>query len=95
MKPDKLANGPEMPEMKEIFIDGIGGVSFLGGLIRADMIKLVPNPSDPNKPSVQTTHRLIISPQGFLQATNVMNDLVKKLKESGVLQTRDQESTKK
>ncbi|WP_423062993.1 hypothetical protein [Candidiatus Paracoxiella cheracis] len=73
-------------EPKEILIDGFAGAALIGGLIRIDMIKLVPNPSDPNKPQTKVAYRLIASPQAFLQASSVMNELTKKLKESGILQ---------
>lgn len=75
-------------DIRETYVDGIGSISFSGGVVRADLVKLIPDPNDNTKNTVEVVQRLIISPQGFLQTANVVNDLVKKLTEAGIIQQR-------
>ncbi len=79
----------------ETFIDGIGSISFVGGVIRADLVKIVPDEKDKDKTSLESVQRLIITPQGFLQSANVINDLVNKLTEAGVIQQKKVEGDEK
>ncbi|MCH9644597.1 MAG: hypothetical protein K0U29_03640 [Gammaproteobacteria bacterium] len=82
-------------DVTEILVDGFGSVAFMGGLIRADLLKLVPNAESPKKPTTKAAYRLIMSPQAFLQAANAMNSLVTKLKESGAVKVQESSDAKK
>lgn len=78
--------------IKETFVDGIRSITFVGGVIRADLARYSSTEKDENgNPLLETTERLIISPQGFLQTSNVINDLMKKMMEAGVIQKREAE----
>lgn len=79
-------------EIQEIFIDGIGSISFVGGVIRADLVRFSTNSKDEKgNPVLEPAQRLIISPQGFVQAANVINKLMRKLVDDGVLQQKKPE----
>jgi hypothetical protein len=77
-------------EATEIFVDGIGTMVFLGGLVRADLVRLVPDSNNPEKPSIKVVQKILISPQGFLQALGAMTELANKLKSSGVFQQKEE-----
>ncbi|MDF1654629.1 MAG: hypothetical protein P1U34_05900 [Coxiellaceae bacterium] len=78
----------------ELLIDGMGAASFLGGLIRADLVRLEHNKDNPKEPLTEIVQEMIITPQGFLQMYGVMTDLANKLQESGVYQQRKEKKGK-
>ncbi len=80
-------------DKEEVFVDGIGTMVFLGGLIRADMVRLEPDSNNPEKPTIKVVQKILISPQGFLQALGAMTELANKLKSSGVFQQREEGDT--
>ncbi len=77
-----------MSEKKEIFADGIGQIHFAGGMIRYDLVTLQTN-EDGSAPTPQSSARLIMPPQGFLNAFNSMQQLIDKLVEAGVLKKNE------
>ena len=86
--------------IQEIYIDGVGFITFLGGVVRMDLIRVIPSPPTENdKPSpeqpsrAKIAQRLILSLQGFLQSVDAMNKLVIQLRDAGVL--HQQEAPKK
>ena len=72
---------------KEIFADGIGQIHFAGGMVRYDFVTLQPRPEGNPEPVVN--ERIIMPPQGFLNAFNSMQQLIDKLLEAGVLQKNE------
>jgi len=70
---------------KEIFADGIGQIHFAGGMVRYDFMTLQPNPNG-GDPTIQYKERIIMPPQGFLNAFQSMQNLIDKLLDAGVLQ---------
>lgn len=75
-------------EKKEIFADGIGQIHFAGGMVRFDFVTLQPE-ADGKAPTPVVNERIIMPPQGFLNAFNSMQQLIDKLLEAGVLQKND------
>lgn len=73
---------------KEIFADGIGQIHFAGGMVRFDFITLQPG-KDGGEPTPEYKERIIMPPQGFLNAFQSMQNLIDKLLEAGVLQKND------
>lgn len=71
---------------KEIFADGIGQIHFAGGMVRFDFVTLQPNEDGKGEPLPVGNERIIMPPQGFLNAFNSMQNLIDKLLEAGVLQ---------
>lgn len=83
----------EEHEIKETFIDGIGNITFIGGMIRADIVSYATNKTDDKgSPLLTTRQRLIFSPQGFVQAVGAMNNIVKKLNEAGIIPAKKEET---
>ncbi len=70
---------------KEIYADGIGQIHFVGGMVRFDFITLQPDPKGKAEPTPVYNERIIMPPQGFLNAFNSMQQLIDKLLEAGVL----------
>ena len=79
----------------ELFADGIGQIHFAGGMVRFDLMTLQPvtkedGKPDEGKPPVPVAHtRLVMPPQGFLNAFNSMQQLIDKLIEAGVLKKNE------
>ncbi len=75
----------KMADKKEIYADGIGQIHFAGAMVRFDFVTLQPQENG-QAPVPQSNFRVIMPPQGFLNAFNSMQQLIDKLVESGVLQ---------
>ncbi len=73
---------------KEVFADGIGQIHFAGGMVRFDFITLQPE-EDGKAPAPQSNMRIIMPPQGFLNAFNSMQQLIDKLLEAGLLEKNE------
>lgn len=74
--------------LPEVFVDGIGSIVFMGGVIRAELGSYTSTVKDANgNPTYEAKQQIIISPQGFLQVTNSFNALLKRLNEAGVMKT--------
>lgn len=65
----------------QIFTDGIGNINFSGGMVRMNLITLVPG----EKAAEQVT-RLIMPVTGLMQSYATMQQFMEKLVEAGVLQ---------
>ena len=77
-----------METKKEIFADGIGQIHFAGNMVRFDFVTLQPS-EEGQAPVAQSNVRVIMPPQGFLNALNSMQQLVDKLVEAGVLRKNE------
>lgn len=77
---------------KEIFADGIGQIHFAGGMVRYDFVSL--QPAEDGSPVPEATVRIIMPPQGFLNAFNSMQQLIDKLVDAGVLQKNEPKNKK-
>ena len=81
-----------MSDKKEIFADGIGQIHFAGRMVRFDFMTLQPA-EEGKEPVPQSTIRIIMPPQGFLNAFNSMQQLMDKLVEAGVVRKNDNSDT--
>jgi len=79
---------------KEIFADGIGQIHFAGGMVRFDFVTLQPDPDGKGEPQPLCKERIIMPPQGFLNAFNSMQNLIDKLLEAGILQKTNNTAAK-
>jgi len=77
-----------MADKKEFFADGMGQIHFAGNMVRFDFVTLQPE-EDGKAPTPQSNFRVIMPPQGFLNAFNSMQQLIDKLVEAGVLQKNE------
>jgi hypothetical protein len=79
-----------MADQNQLFVDGVFNVAIQDGAVRVDFFQLSPTQRDAEgKPQRQFAHRLIMSPQGFLQTYSAMDQLVKQLEERGLVQRKD------
>ena len=77
-----------MSEKKEIFADGIGQIHFAGNMVRFDFMTLQPE-EDGKAPVPRSNIRVIMPPQGVLNAFNSMQQLINKLVDAGVLKKNE------
>ena len=77
-----------METKKEIYADGIGQIHFAGNMVRFDFVTLQPS-EEGQAPVAQSNVRVIMHPQGFLNAIGSMQQLVDKLVEAGVLRKNE------
>lgn len=68
---------------KEIFVDGIGRISYVRGMIRMDLISLDPNGDDDPFPKFR--ERLIMTPHSLMGMCKTMESLVDKLVDNGTI----------
>lgn len=66
------------------FIDGFKELHFMGGMVRAEMFTLKPNPNA--EPEQEDAGQLVMTPQAFVTVINSMQQLADRLIEAGVLQ---------
>lgn len=78
-----------MSDDKEIFIDGIGQIHFLNGMVRYDLISLQPNPKDAKQPVPELKARIIMPPEGFLRTFDTMQKLIDQLSEAGIIKKKE------
>ena len=70
----------------EIFTDGIGRYRYGGGVVRMDLTSASEaDEKDEKGAKTVVTHRLIMSPEGFLRAVSTMNTLLNQLVKAGVV----------
>lgn len=73
----------------EIYADGIGEISLSNGVIRIDLISLSPVQKDSKDPPLrEVRQRVIMSPQGFIEAFGTMENVMKKLVDMGAIVKR-------
>lgn len=75
---------------KEIFVDGVNQIHYLGNMIRFDFVSLNPRQGQENKTDVQLVERVTMTPQAFLNMFGSMQQLVDKLVQNGVLGKHEQ-----
>ena len=68
----------------ETFADGIGRIGFSEGMVRIELVS-VGIPEKEGKPVREVCHRLVMTPQGFMQAVQGQLNLIRKLEEAGII----------
>ena len=74
-----------MEHKKEIYVDGVEKIHFLGGMVRVDFGTMQPNAETPDQPNLEFTERIITTPEGFLRIYNSIQQLADHLLKQGVL----------
>lgn len=75
----------------EIFTDGIGEITFTGGVFRIDLVTLSPLERDASgNPKTVLRQRLIMPPDGFLHSFSAMQDILDKLVAAGIVKRNPQ-----
>lgn len=83
-----------MTQELELFVDGIGEIGMMGGVVRVDLVSLSTQQRDAEgKPSMVFRQRLILPPEGFLRMFTTMQGLLNRLEEAGVVKRVSGEPT--
>ena len=83
----------ESMNVKERYVDGIGKIHFVGGVVRFDLYSFQPQDEKDGKevaPEPVIAERLIMSPNGFLASYDAMVNMIQKLTDAGVIQKREE-----
>ena len=73
------------------FIDGIESISFMEGMVHLELFNYIAGSQKEKgqRPELEITEELILTPQGFLRAFSAMQNLVKQLEQAGVVRRND------
>ena len=75
----------------QIYADGFSNISFVNGMVRIDLASTPPGAVDGNNPPpAEVHHRIVLTPRAFLQSMGMMQDLMRKLIDAGVVRRTDQ-----
>lgn len=75
--------------IKEVFADGVSEVNIAAGIVRINFVSYSATAKDDKgNPARELCHRVVITPQGVLELTAAMRQVIDKLVESGALQRR-------
>ncbi len=69
----------------EIFSDGFSNVTFRNGMVRIELGSLPKVGEDDMQSSLESHHKLVVTPQGFLSRLAMMLDLASLLADAGVI----------
>lgn len=62
---------------QQIFCDGIGRISIIGGVVRLDLFTYSPSETDANgNPRPVLTHRVVMGTEGFLRSSEKVMEAV-------------------
>lgn len=74
---------------EEIYCDGIGDITVTGHIIRIDLVSLSPTERDANQqPKPVFRQRVTMPLDGFLQSFGMMEQVIQRLAEAGVVTKR-------
>lgn len=76
--------------MDQKYCDGVEEISITSGIVRVDFYHYVPGPKDKDgRPARELSHRVLLSPEAFVQTYTAYEQVVKQLQDKGLLQRRD------
>jgi hypothetical protein len=69
---------------QQIFTDGIGRITVIGGVVRLDLVTFSPNETDAQgKPRQIFTQRVVMGTEAFLRSAEKVRDIVQQLSQAG------------
>ncbi len=73
------------------FIDGIESISFMEGMVHLELFNYIAGSQKEKgqRPELEITEELILTPQGFLRAFSAMQNLVQQLEQAGVVRRNE------
>ena len=76
---------------KRSYIDGIESISFMENMVHMQLFNFISDKQKDKKqrPEMEITGELIMTPQGFLRAFSAMQNLVNQLEKAGVVHKND------
>ena len=65
------------------FVDGVETISFMEGMVHLEFFNYIPGGQKPKgqRPDLEITDELIMTPQGFLRTFSAMQNLVTQLEQ--------------
>lgn len=70
----------------DIYTDGAINIAVVNGMIRINFgVLSVTNKDEADNPAFETTHRLVMTPQGFIKTFGNMEAVLNKLVEAGII----------
>ena len=76
----------------QIYADGFSNISFVNGMVRIDLATTPPGKAGSTAvPAAEVHHRIVLTPRAFLQSMGMMQDLMRKLVEAGVVRRTETE----
>lgn len=74
----------------EVFVEGVGEISFNLGMVRMNLVGLSQTEKDDKgNPKPENRQQVIMSLRGFLVSLAAMQNMADKLTEAGVLKKKD------
>ncbi|MBF0131994.1 MAG: hypothetical protein HQL75_05345 [Magnetococcales bacterium] len=74
----------------EVFVEGVGEISFNLGMVRMNLVGLSQaEKDDKGNPKPENRQQVIMSLRGFLVSLAAMQNMADKLTEAGVLKKKD------
>jgi hypothetical protein len=71
---------------QDIYIDGISNIHLTGHIVRFDLVSLQPQlRSEDGQPVFQTTGRIVMPAEAFLQAFQLQEAAIKQMIQAGIL----------
>lgn len=69
------------------FVDGVESISFMEGMVHLELFNYIAGSQKQKgqRPEMEITEELILTPQGFLRAFAAMQKLVKQLEQAGIV----------
>ena len=76
---------------KRNYIDGVEAISFMEGMVHMELFNYIPTKNQPKgqRPELEITEELIMTPQGFLRTFSAMQNLVAQLEQAGVVKKNE------
>jgi len=76
--------------MDSTFCDGVMDISITGGVVRVDFFNYTNGERDTNgTPPRQHNHRVLLTPEAFLQTYTAFDQVINQLVEKGLLNRRE------
>jgi hypothetical protein len=76
--------------MDQKYCDGVEEISITSGIVRVDLYHYTAGPKDKEgRPARELSHRVLLSPEAFVQTYTAFEQVVKQLQEKGLLQRKD------
>jgi len=71
---------------QEIFADGIGSIMLEGGVMRIDLMSMIPGQRDKdNKPQMAFRQRIVMPVEGFINSYKIFQEIIGKMEQSGLI----------
>lgn len=76
--------------MDQKYCDGVEEISITSGIVRVDLYHYTAGPKDKEgRPARELSHRVLLSPEAFVQTYTAFEQVVKQLQDKGLLQRKD------